>query len=108
MPRTEHVMGAFGRDPVKHLRAGSAPIAEVDGMPAGPSIGLPDLDEWLADAKRVPRWLGLLRWGGRHYDSGELSWTQGIDAEVNTVAAQLGLTPSRRYRIYETRRGAGR
>ena len=40
--------------------------------------------------------------GHRTYASGEISWTQAENPEVNKLAAQLGLAPSRRYRVYET------
>jgi len=40
--------------------------------------------------------------GHRTYESGEISWTQADNPEVNGLAAQLGLAPSRRYRVYET------
>jgi hypothetical protein len=40
--------------------------------------------------------------GHRKYESGELSWTQADNPDVNRLAAQLGLVPSRRYRVYET------
>ena len=35
------------------------------------------------------------------YASGELSWTQDINDDVNGLATQLGLVPYKRYRIYQ-------
>lgn len=40
--------------------------------------------------------------GHRRYESGEINWTQANNPEVNRLAAQLGLVPFRRYRVYET------
>ena len=132
----------FARDLAGHLDPEAVLIAEVGGVPAGLSILLPDLNEFLADAKRLPRWLRLprLAWllktrrcargrwavfgmlpeyrkrgatvllvyeailrGRKWYASGEISWTQDINPDVNRLAVQLGLVPSKRYRIYETR-----
>lgn len=39
--------------------------------------------------------------GRARYRSGELSWTQATNVEVNALARQLGLTPYRIYRIFE-------
>ena len=44
-----------------------------------------------------------IKLGRKRYDAGEISWTQDINPEVNRLAAQLGLEPSRRYRVYEAR-----
>jgi hypothetical protein len=49
----------FTRELVGHLGEECVLIAEVEGEPAGLSIGFPDLNEFLHDAKRLPRWL---RW----------------------------------------------
>lgn len=43
--------------------------------------------------------------GRKQYESGEISWTQDINPDVNRLAAQLGLEPCKRYRIYEMRLG---
>jgi len=40
--------------------------------------------------------------GHGRYESGEISWTQADNPEVNRIARQFGLQPSRRYRVYET------
>jgi len=39
--------------------------------------------------------------GRKRYASGELSWTQDINSDVNRLATELGLEPSKRYRVYE-------
>lgn len=142
MPLSVEMARMFARDLAGHLDPEAVLIAEVGGVPAGLSIVLPDLNEFMADAKRLPRWLRLprLAWllktrrcargrwavfgmlpeyrkrgatvllvyeaiqrGRKWYTSGEISWTQDINPDVNRLAAQLGLVPSKRYRIYETR-----
>lgn len=145
MPLSAEVARSVARDLSGHLDPEAVLIAEVDGEPAGISIALPDLNEFMVTVKRLPGWARLPalvwllktrrcrrgRWavfgmlpphrkrgatllliyeaikrGRRHYDSGELSWTQDINPEVNRLAEQLGLTPSKRYRIYEMPLGA--
>ena len=140
MPLSAETALEFTRDLLGHLDPEAILIAEADGRPAGLSIGLPNVNEFLADAGRFPRWLRwprllwLLktrrckeaRWavfamlpeyrkrGGTalliyeaitrmktRYAAGELSWTQDINDDVNDLATQLGLAPSKRYRIYE-------
>ena len=59
MPLSSETAVEFMRDLLGHLDPESILIAEVDGRPAGFSIGLPDINEFLADAARFPRWL---RW----------------------------------------------
>ena len=140
MPLSSETALEFTRDLLGHLDPEAVLIAESDGRPAGFSIGLPDVNEFLADAGRFPRWvrwprlLWLLktrrsvegRWavfamlpeyrkrGGTalliyeaitraqtRYASGELSWTQDVNDDVNSLATQLGLAPYKRYRIYQ-------
>lgn len=140
MPLSSETALEFTRDLLGHLDPEAILIAEADGRPAGLSIGLPDVNEFLADAGRFPRWARWLRlfwllktrrsiegrWavfamlpeyrkrGGTalliyeaitraqtRYASGELSWTQDINDDVNSLATQLGLVPYKRYRIYE-------
>jgi len=142
MPLSEEMARTVARELAGHLDPEAVLIAEVDGTPAGLSIVLPDLNEFMDRLKGLPRWLRLVglvwllktqkvrrgRWamfgmlpeyrkrggtmllvyeavmrGRTRYGSGELSWTQDINPDVNTLAAQLGLEPSKRYRIYETR-----
>lgn len=50
----------FAKDLAGHLDPESVLIAEVAGEPAGISIGLPDINEFLAKVKGTPRWLRLL------------------------------------------------
>ena len=59
MPLSPERAMEFTKDLVGHLGADCVLIAEVDGQPAGLSIGFPDLNEFMDDAKRFPRWL---RW----------------------------------------------
>ena len=140
MPLSHEMTHALARDLLAQLEPEAILIAEVHGRPAGLSIGLPNLNEFLADADRLPRWLRWprlawliktrrcerARWavfamlpeyrkrGGtallifeaitrirRRYQSGELSWTQDINDEVNGLATELGLRPTKRYRIYQ-------
>ncbi len=37
------------------------------------------------------------------YSGGEISWTQETNSDISRLAADLGVTPYKRYRIYETR-----
>lgn len=140
MPLSSETALEFTRDLLGHLDPEAILIAEVEGRPAGISIGLPNVNEFLADAGRFPRWARWLRllwllktrrsiegrWavfamlpeyrkrGGTalliyeaimraqtRYASGELSWTQDINDDVNNLATQLGLVPYKRYRIYQ-------
>jgi hypothetical protein len=140
MPLSPEMTMHFARDLLREIEPDAILIAEVNGKPAGLSIGLPNLNELLADAGRLPRWLRWprliwliktrrcrrVRWavfamlpeyrrrGGTalliyeavmrmkdRYASGELSWTQDINHEVNGLATQLGLQPNKVYRIYE-------
>jgi len=142
MPLTGAVAKTFARDLADHLDPQAVLIAEVDGEPAGLSIVLPDLNEFLAKVKPFPRWLrrpALLwllktrrcreaRWavlgllpqyrkmgwpmvllydsvmfmsGRAKYESGEVSWTQATNPGVNRLVTQIGLVPSKTYRIYE-------
>ncbi len=140
MPLTPAQARSFAEDLADHLDPEGILIAEVDGEPAGLSLGFPDVNEHLARVKRLPRWLRLpaLWWllktrrfrGGRwavfgvleehrrkggtllliyeslrrsrhKYETGEISWTQARNREVNALAGQFGLEPSKRYRIYE-------
>jgi hypothetical protein len=142
MPLSVEEAKAWAKDLAGHLDPEGVLIAEVCGVPAGLSIVLPDLNELLAETRRLPRWLRLprLAWliktrrcrrgrwavfgvlpeyrkmgatlllvydaiklGRKRYESGEISWTQDTNPEVNRLAGQLGLEPSRRYRIYEAR-----
>ena len=142
MPLSVEMAKAMAKDLAGHLDPEAVLIAEVNGDPAGVSIVLPDLNEFLEEVKSLPHWLRLPRFlwllktrrcargrwavfgmlpryrkvggtmllvyeglvrGRRRYGDGELSWTQDINPEVNRVAEQLGLRPSKRYRIYETR-----
>jgi hypothetical protein len=140
MPLSPEMTMHFAQDLLREIEREAILIAEIDGRPAGISIGLPNLNEFLADARRFPRWLRWprliqliktrrcrrVRWAvfamlpeyrkrgatalliyeavtrmkGR-YESGELSWTQDINEEINSLAIQLGLAPYKRYRIYE-------
>jgi hypothetical protein len=140
MPLSPEMTMHFAQDLLREIESDAILIAEVDGKAAGLSIGLPNLNEFLADAGRLPRWLrwprliwliktrrcrrvrwavfsmlpeyrrrgatalliyeAVMRMKGR-YQSGELSWTQDINDEVNGLATQLGLEPYKRYRIYE-------
>jgi hypothetical protein len=140
MPLSPEMAMHFAQDLLREIEREAILIAEIDGRPAGISIGLPNLNEFLADARRFPRWLRWprliqliktrrcrrVRWAvfamlpeyrkrgatalliyeavtrmkGR-YESGELSWTQDINEEINSLATQLGLAPYKRYRIYE-------
>ena len=59
MPLSPERAMEFTRELVGHLGPDCVLIAEVDGVPAGISIGFPDLNEFMEDAKRLPRWL---RW----------------------------------------------
>lgn len=59
MPLSKEMTLHFARDLLREIEADAILIAEVAGRPAGLSIGLPDLNEFLLDAKRLPRWL---RW----------------------------------------------
>jgi hypothetical protein len=141
MPLSVETAMSFVKDLIDYLEPDAMTIAEVDGRPIGLSIGLPDVNEFLADAGRLPRWLrwprlawllktrkpkqvrwavfamlpeyrrrgatALLIYDAIHrfksrYQVGEMSWTQDINRHVNEIAESLGLTPSRRYRIYET------
>jgi hypothetical protein len=141
MPLSPEMTMHFAQDLLREIEPEAILIAEVEGKPAGLSIGLPNLNEFLADARRLPRWLRWprlvwliktrrcrrIRWavfcmlpeyrkrGGTalliyeavmrmkgKYESGELSWTQDINEEINSLATQLGLAPYKRYRIYET------
>ena len=140
MPLSPAATLALVKDLIGQIEADAILIAEADGKPVGLSIGLPDLNEFLADARRLPRWLrwprlawliktrrcARARWavfallpeyrkrGGTallvyesiarmrgHYAAGELSWTQDINRDVNGLVTQLGLVPTKRYRIYE-------
>ena len=140
MPLSSEAALEFTRDLLGHLDPEAILIAEADGRPVGFSIVLPNVNEFLAEASRFPRWLRwpllllLLktrvsregRWaafamlpeyrrrGGTallvyeaitraktRYASGELSWTQNINDDVNGLATQLGLVPYKRYRIYQ-------
>lgn len=142
MPLSVEGARAIARDLAGHLDPDAVLIAEVGGVPAGLSVALPDLNELLAEVKRLPRWLRLPRllwllktrrcrrgrWavfgmlpeyrkkggtlllvyeaikrGRLRYASGELSWTQDINPDVNRLAGALGLVPSKRYRVYEIR-----
>ena len=141
MPLSAEAAADFMRDLLGHLEPEAILIAEVDGRPAGLSIGLPNINEFLADAARFPRWLRwprllwllktrrseTVRWAvfallpqyrqqrgtallvyeavtrmKERYGYGELSWTQDINDDVNGLVTQLGLVPSKRYRIYQT------
>lgn len=140
MPLSPETAMHFAESLLREIEPEAILIAEVDGEPAGLSIGLPNLNELLADARRFPRWLRWprllwliktrrcrgVRWavfamlpryrkrGGTalliyeaidrmkgRYESGELSWTQDVNDEVNGLATQLGLRPSKVYRVYE-------
>lgn len=140
MPLSPEGAAEFARELLGHLDSDAILIAEVEGEPVGLSIALPDANEFLADAKRLPRWLRWprlawliktrrarrARWavfammpeyrkrggtalliyesitrGRQRYAAGELSWTQDVNSDVNSLAAQLGLVPYKRYRIYE-------
>lgn len=142
MPLSVAAARTFAKELAGHLDPEAVLIAEVDGKPAGLSIGLPDLNEFLHELRGWPRWLrlpGLLwrlktrrcrrgRWavfgmlpeyrkkggtilliyeaimrGRTRYVSSEMSWTQESNAEVNRIAEVMGLTPSKRYRVYEAR-----
>lgn len=142
MPLTVEVARAFAKELGGYLDPEALLVAEVDGEPAGLSLVLPDVNEFMEALKSTPRWLRLprlfwflktrkcrrARWavfgmlpeyrkrgatlllvhesiqrGKLRYAEGEISWTQEINPEVNRLAGQLGLTPSRRYRVYETR-----
>ena len=59
MPLSPAMIMHFAQDLLREIEREAILIAEVDGKPAGLSIGLPNLNEFLADAKRLPRWL---RW----------------------------------------------
>ena len=140
MPLSSETALAFTRDLLGHLDPDAILIVEADGRPAGLSIELPNINEFLADAARFPRWLRWprllwllktrrseeFRWavfamlpeyrkrGGTallvyeaitrmksRYASGELSWTQDVNDDVNGLVTKLGLVPSKRYRIYQ-------
>lgn len=142
MPLTVEVARAFAKDLGGYLDPEALLVAEVDGKPAGLSLALPDVNEFMEVLKPTPRWLRLprllwllktrrcrrARWavfgmlpeyrkrgatlllvyesiqrGKRKYAEGEISWTQETNPEVNRLAGQLGLTPNRRYRIYQAR-----
>ncbi len=141
MPLSPEAAEQFSHDLLGQIDSEAILIAEVGGKPVGLSIALPDLNEFLHRAARLPRWLRwpylawLLktrrctraRWavfavvpemrqrggtllliheavtrGTQRYASGELSWTQDHNDDVNRLAVQLGLEPSKRYRVYET------
>ena len=59
MPLSTETTLHFAQDLLREIEPEAILIAEVNGKPAGLSIGLPNLNEFLADAKRFPRWL---RW----------------------------------------------
>jgi hypothetical protein len=59
MPLSKEMTLFFAKDLLREIESEAILIAEVHGKPAGLSIGLPDLNEFLLDAKRLPRWL---RW----------------------------------------------
>ena len=140
MPLSGETAVEFMHELLGHLDPEAILIVEANGRPVGLSIELPNINEFLADAARFPRWLRWPRllWllktrrseGGRlavfallpeyrkrggtallvyeaitrmktRYDYGELSWTQDINDDVNGLVTQLGLVPSKRYRIYQ-------
>ena len=61
MPLTVEVVESFAKDLTGHLDPEAILIAEAKGEPAGLSIMLPDVNALLAELKRVPRWLRILR-----------------------------------------------
>ena len=140
MPLSVPTALSFAKDLLEQLEPEAILIAESGGEPVGISIALPNLNEFLADAKRLPRWLRWprlawliktsrpkrARWavfamtpewrkrGGTllliheavtrfmpRYPGGEMSWTQEGNDDVNRLAAQFDLAPTKRYRIYE-------
>ena len=86
MPLSVPTAMAFAKDLLTVLEPEAMLLAEVAGRPIGLSIGLPDLNEFLLDAKRLPRWL---RWP-------RLAWMIKTRKPEGARWAVLALTPEYR------------